>query len=255
MSKGKAFTLIELLVVIAIIALLMGILMPALALVKSQVKDLIDRSNLRQWGYIFWMYTEDNERFFMGSARNEGEDWLPPLLPYFNDVKILLCPKAKKIRYESDLPIFRAWTCNINGRTFYGSYGVNGWLANSETGDGRPVENYWKTTNIRKADTVPMILDSAIADGIPFDDDEPPKHEDDVQLGNVGLRDEMRRFCVNRHDENIHGAFVDLSVRKIGLKELWKLKWHQEFDTNGEFTGDYDWANSPYSWMTKFEDY
>ncbi len=63
-NEKKGFTLIELLVVIAIIALLMAILMPALQQVRKQAKAVICQSNLKQWGTIFAMYTEDNNGFF-----------------------------------------------------------------------------------------------------------------------------------------------------------------------------------------------
>jgi len=52
MKTHKAFTLIELLVVIAIIAVLMGILMPALSRVKKQAKMVVCQAHLKQWGNI-----------------------------------------------------------------------------------------------------------------------------------------------------------------------------------------------------------
>ncbi|UCC98835.1 MAG: type II secretion system protein [Phycisphaerales bacterium] len=63
-QKHCGFTLIELLVVIAIIALLMGILMPALQRVKKQAQEIICRSNLKQYGLSARMYIDDNDGNF-----------------------------------------------------------------------------------------------------------------------------------------------------------------------------------------------
>ncbi len=59
--KARAFTLIELLVVIAIIAILMGILMPALQRVREQARFMSCRSNLRNYAIVQRMYADDND--------------------------------------------------------------------------------------------------------------------------------------------------------------------------------------------------
>ena len=59
--KRKGFTLVELLVVIAIIALLMGILMPALARVRLMAQRMVCGTNLSGIGKAISLYTNDND--------------------------------------------------------------------------------------------------------------------------------------------------------------------------------------------------
>jgi prepilin-type processing-associated H-X9-DG protein len=66
----------------------------------------------------------------------------------------------------------------------------------------------------------------------------------------------MATFCRNRHSGHINGLFLDWSVRKVGLKELWTLKWHREYNTRGPWTKaggvkPEDWPQ----WMRGFKDY
>ena len=84
MCKRDGFTLIELLVVIAIIALLLAILMPALQRVRKQTRVVACLSNLRHWGLIFKMYTDDNDHKFYGawSTSQQGPEWMKNLKDY-----------------------------------------------------------------------------------------------------------------------------------------------------------------------------
>jgi len=63
-NDGRGFTLVELLVVIAIIALLMGILMPALSRARGQAQKIVCLANVRRLGVSMMLYLDSNENLF-----------------------------------------------------------------------------------------------------------------------------------------------------------------------------------------------
>ena len=258
----KAFTLVELLVVIAIIALLMSILMPALARVRIQAKIVIDHSNLRQWGTIFSMYTADYDGSFQGGwggSANTSNWWMDATRPYYaNHGDIRCCPSASSLKKEVadgyvNMGIWADWEGSFFTEGEYGSYGINGWVENPQTElYAEMAKKRWRTDRVSGAADVPLFMDAPWIDCWPEPYDQPPPIDNlDWQQGT-----HMGRFCKNRHDGYINGVFLDYSVKKIGLKEMWRLKWHRTFILDGPWTEEGgvqpdDWPE----WMQEFKDY
>lgn len=267
MYKRMGFTLIELLVVIAIIALLMSILMPALNRVKKSARAVACEVNLHQWGLIWKMYCDDNDGYWLsGSGGGSGRWWFQEIMKLYEaEPKIRVCPQATKISGLGKIGAWhdQAWiTCE-----YVGSYGPNGWMCNHQPGAstvwGRPTKDkqgrimHWKTPNVKGANNIPLFTGMWWVDAWPLDTDQPPM----LTTSTMAIPDrpninEMERVCVNRHDGFVNGVFCDWSVRKIGLKELWTLKWHRTYDVSGPWTkaggiSPSDWPE----WMRHYRDY
>jgi len=283
MWKIKGFTLIELLVVIAIIALLMAILFPVQRSARNQARAVVCQSNIRQLGHIMSQYTQDNEErlpmdplsafFFVlrGPFETSNNRIVSSYAPAGTE-RITCCPMATSVSEESaekgtwsfgrepDAPqgefrsgsTFRAWEITGFGKPFRGSYGFNHYLF---------LRDFWipifnpsslslNTYLVSGSAKIPAFLDATLPEGKPSSNDYPPyqeRHEPSQY---------MHRFCINRHNGYINGLFLDWSVRKIGLKELWTLPWSLGFDTSGPWTkaGGIKPEEWP-EWMRGFKDY
>jgi prepilin-type N-terminal cleavage/methylation domain-containing protein len=254
MPKRRGFTLIELLVVIAIIALLMSILMPALERVRRQARGVACKSNLHQWGLVFAMYCDDNNgRFYSGhlggssSGMGNGEWWRECMRPLSKNKKMWLCPTAVKSRTgvapDTSSPAanpFDAWRVPESQGGDEGSYAPNGWMCNPPAGLsalwGRgPIDDHWRTYQVRGAYRVPVFTEGWWVDGWPTETDEPSPYGDRTPILGVNSH-EIQRMCVDRHGGAQFVLFADWSSRKIALKQLWTLKWSRSFEANGPWT-------------------
>jgi prepilin-type N-terminal cleavage/methylation domain-containing protein len=273
MHKRSGFTLIELLVVIAIIALLMAILMPALQRVRKQAQTISCLALLRQWGNFVLMYAEDNGGDFMegfdGGKGGSNNRWCKAMSDYhkFNS-DLSCCPAATKEWENID-----GSDNNLRGTYFgattawgytqqsgwalplKGSYGINGWCNNpvpGESHDGKPEEYHWRSPNVKEAGYVPLFVGAQRYNVWPEEIDTPPNSNGQDWSG----QGHMARVCLDRHKGFINGLFLDWSARKIGLKELWTLKWHRNFNIAGPYTlGGGAIASDWPVWLRNHKDY
>lgn len=281
-GRGRGFTLIELLVVVAIIALLMAILLPSLQRVRRHARATVCLSYLKQWGTTFTLFLEDKEGRL---PRNDQDGWAtylsflrgigisartdPNRAARYNPVRtegIACCPVATKPGHWGSFTstangkvylqgtygsTFTAWEITKPAPPFRMSYGLNEnvfTVGFDGVRVGATPLPYTHVFTTRGRENMPLLLDAAEpTSSLILDTQPPPPKEPSGVSGDV---------CINRHAGVLNALLLDSSVRRVGLKGLWTLKWSYRFNTSGPWTKaggvkPEDWP----PWMRRFPDY
>ncbi len=174
-ADRHGFTLIELLVVIAIIAILAGMLLPALARAKTKGQAITCVNNAKQLQLCWHMYANDCNDSIVYNAISDSHSWIDGtganlaydlpgatnintvmngmLFKYNTSLKIYVCPGQKQVEVQSRntvLPLPPARSFSISGQMNGGTWNGKDITAIILGGNPSSAPAYKKVTQINR---------------------------------------------------------------------------------------------------------
>lgn len=109
---------------------------------------------------------------------------------------------------------------------------------------GGPKSWYYKTSNVKQPNQIPVFVDAAFFSVHPRNGDTvPAEDQEDLPFANVrSSGNSINRVFMNRHEGAVNMLLLDFSVEKVRLKKLFSYKWHALYNLNQDVPDTWpDW--------------